>query len=811
MAPLFSLLLSLVLSCSRPLNRAGRRRGESHLPRPRSGGRTRITNSRPGLEVLEDRTVPSTFTEFMVPTPNGQPGGITVGDDGNLWFSEDQGNKIGRITTAGVITEFAVPTPASRPYDITAGPNDGNVWYATVDGNLVGRVTPSGAITEFPGLTPLSYPVIFAGPDGNLWVTEFTSNQIARVTPSGTFTHFDIPTPNGNPVQITAGPDGAMWFTERDASKIGRITVNGTFTEYVIPTPNSGPNGITTGPDGNIWFVEWFADKVGKLTLGGQFTEYALASGSDPNSIEVGPDGNLWFLMPGTNKLGRITLDGVITEFDIPTPNAGVIDLITGPDGHLWFTEKAAGKIGRFVLNTAPTVGPISAPVDPVQVGVSVGASADFTDPDVLDTHTAVWDWGDGTTSAGTVTEADGSGTVTGSHTYATPGVYTVTLTVTDNSGAGNASGQGVFRYVVVYDPESGRLTGGGRADSPSGALVGSTASGTASFGLNARYPNGSTTPTGHVNFNFPAGDFHFRSTTYQVLVVNGFRSQLTGTGDVNGTPGYSFRLTAYDGDLPGGGGTDRFRIKIWNTASGAVVYDNVPGAADDLNNANPQPIVAGNLVIHAHPLQAAGQPGGAEVRGETLSDGRLQPLLAEAVNRWQSAGAGAAALQGVEVSVADLPGTFLGLASGNTIWIDVDAAGRGWFIDATPWDDSEFTMPGDHGEEGRIDLLTVVMHEMGHVLGLGELDSEEHAGELMAATLTTGTRRLPVIGQLTGTPMSAGTTGPSAFTTTVQVADGKPVLTPPAGVLDRYFAATSDWDALAVAIALESERGRKR
>ena len=48
--------------------------------------------------------------------------GITAGPDGALWFTEYWGNKIGRITTAGVITEFPVPTASSNVDDITAGP-----------------------------------------------------------------------------------------------------------------------------------------------------------------------------------------------------------------------------------------------------------------------------------------------------------------------------------------------------------------------------------------------------------------------------------------------------------------------------------------------------------------------------------------------------------------------------------------------------------------------------------------------------------------------------------------------------------------
>ena len=51
-----------------------------------------------------------TITEFPIPTAGSYPGGITAGPDGNLWFAEGTAQKIGRITTAGVVTEFPIPT-----------------------------------------------------------------------------------------------------------------------------------------------------------------------------------------------------------------------------------------------------------------------------------------------------------------------------------------------------------------------------------------------------------------------------------------------------------------------------------------------------------------------------------------------------------------------------------------------------------------------------------------------------------------------------------------------------------------------------
>ena len=122
-----------------------------------------------------------TIKEFPVPTPQSYLTAITVGPDHNLWFTEYNGNKIGRITPSGSITEF--PVPASALYGITAGP-DGNLWFTEMNANKIGCITLSGSITEFPVPTSESQLLeITAGPDGNLWFTEGNANKIGCLTP----------------------------------------------------------------------------------------------------------------------------------------------------------------------------------------------------------------------------------------------------------------------------------------------------------------------------------------------------------------------------------------------------------------------------------------------------------------------------------------------------------------------------------------------------------------------------------------------------------------------------------------------------
>jgi len=304
----------------------------------------------------------SGITEYNIgPTNGSDPFDITSGPDGNLWFTEFYGNKIGQITPSGTITVYAVPTNYSQPSGITSGP-DGNLWFTEFYGNKIGQITPSGTITEYTVPTDGSKPLgITSGPDGNLWFTEFYGGKIGRITPSGTITEYTVPTSYFGPSGITSGPDGNLWFTEA-GGKIGRITPSGTITEYPVPTASSGPKGITAGPDGDLWFTEWDGYKIGQITPGGTITEYAVpTNGSRLNGITSGPDGNLWFTEWNGNNIGQITPSGTITEYAVPTNDQEPWGITSGPDGNLWFTERLGNKIDVLYLSgvtPSPTFSP---------------------------------------------------------------------------------------------------------------------------------------------------------------------------------------------------------------------------------------------------------------------------------------------------------------------------------------------------------------------------------------------------------------------------------------------------------------------
>ncbi len=84
--------------------------------------------------------------------------------------------------------------------------------------------------------------------------------------------------------------------------------------------------------------------------------------------------------------------------------------------------------------NAPPTLGSLTVPTAAVPLGNAANVSVPFSDAGTNDTHTATVTWGDTTSSAGSVTESAGAGTVNAGHTYALAGLYTVTVTVSDDN-----------------------------------------------------------------------------------------------------------------------------------------------------------------------------------------------------------------------------------------------------------------------------------------------------------------------------------------------------------------------------------------
>lgn len=166
-------------------------------------------------------------------------------------------------------------------------------------------------------------------------------------------------------------------------------------------------------------------------------------------------------------------------------------------------------------------------------------------------------------------------------------------------------------------------------------------------------------------------------------------------------------------------------------------------------------------VLFSAAPVEAPQEPTEAEVsqapaevateQGQVadqtgLSQEAVDAIAAEAKQRWVDSGLSQEqvdALNSITYRIEDLGGERLGAVEGTIVTIDDDAAGRGWFVDATPEDDAEFTSPLSATiPPAGIDLLSVILHEQGHILGLDHEDASSDS--VMSAIFHEGQRHLP-------------------------------------------------------------------
>jgi len=283
------------------------------------------------------------------------PYAITEGPDGNLWFTEQSGNKIGRITASGTITEYSLVYSNSAPADIVSGPDD-SLWFTMNRIGYVGKITTDGTLTQYPlpsGASPLG---ITAGPDGDLWIADNSSNKVYRMKDTGSSTTYNLTNSDARPAFITADPvHNEVWVGTRKSDAAGgwisKFSVDGTETDYSLPTGTvSGTSGLTQGPDGNIYFI-WSNsthDYLGKITDSGTFTAtYDFGSSHNLQYIRSGLDGYLWASEYAAGKVARInTALSSVTEYG--TSLSSPIGIASGSDGNMWFTQYGGNTISKI-------------------------------------------------------------------------------------------------------------------------------------------------------------------------------------------------------------------------------------------------------------------------------------------------------------------------------------------------------------------------------------------------------------------------------------------------------------------------------
>jgi virginiamycin B lyase len=310
------------------------------------------------------------------------PHSITAGPDGALWFTNTNGNSIGRISTDGTVTNYSGAT-IKAPHSITTGP-DGALWFTNTNGNSIGRITTLGKVMSYKNRMIWEPTGIAKAADGSLWFGNLTRDTDDPLSPKPGYLGAMKATGavqawRGDPrlagpeepEELVAGPDGAIWsiwWNGEGLTYIERTTKDGVNhddyqNDSILNNSTYCTSGITAGPDKAVWFTTGSIGgcdvareygqpdllppvSIGRIDASGSVRRYRDPLIVNPGAITVGPDDALWFVN-GAHAIGRITTDGhvrVYTDPRIKHPTA----ITTGADGALWFTNSTGHSIGRI-------------------------------------------------------------------------------------------------------------------------------------------------------------------------------------------------------------------------------------------------------------------------------------------------------------------------------------------------------------------------------------------------------------------------------------------------------------------------------
>lgn len=304
------------------------------------------------------------IVEFTIPTPASGVNDLALDHNGNVWFTEKNANKIGRVTAFGSFLEFPVATV--QPFFIAYDPHKYVVYFTgnNYGDSHYGWVTLQNIKRDYPtGLPAASAVECTLTPDGKFWFNGWDSQTVSRANLYGHIDNFYLPS-FGYASGLSEDAQGNLWLTQVGANeynpklikldtKLAQPGTSNGFTEIPLPY-NQATVRRPLVALGKIWLPLMDQSKILSYDPEtGAFAEYATPTpNAAPQRLALDRFHRLWFSETLANKIGMLDLrTGVITEFPIPTPNSQpgnlVVDVVRNV---VFFIESAGNKIGKLTL-----------------------------------------------------------------------------------------------------------------------------------------------------------------------------------------------------------------------------------------------------------------------------------------------------------------------------------------------------------------------------------------------------------------------------------------------------------------------------
>jgi streptogramin lyase len=404
------------------------------------------------------------------PFPNGLGlGPMAFGADNNLWVST--GFDISRITLNGNVSHFV--TPGVSPHAILRG-SDGAMWFAGCCQQPIVRVASDGTLTKVNAhITSYGIGSITNGPDGKLWFTE----TVFGVPPAPNFFLVGRISEVGGVVFLGGGitPGNTIVASFVDGTPQALAS---DFTALIDWGDGTTSPGAVSGPQGGPFTVSGSHSYQAAKSYEVSVTLHDQVDNADYTAVGDVPLSAGSTIFPSGSCVEGAGCQLTLGSFTDADPNATVTNYVANVDWGDGYIDKGAintcgqefcvsdyhiflapgmykTKIlvtdvgGARVDLTGINVNVTDAPLSPGTTVFQPGSCAEgagcqftlgsFTDANpygAVDTYTASIDWGDGTTSPGTISACGKEFCISADHVFAEAGSYNTKIAVADVGGA---------------------------------------------------------------------------------------------------------------------------------------------------------------------------------------------------------------------------------------------------------------------------------------------------------------------------------------------------------------------------------------
>lgn len=301
--------------------------------------------------------------------------------------------------------------PLDHRWDIFCGPANLESYYQGVCARWAGAFSANG--------TP--FQEILTGyveaPQTGSYVFYGNIDDFVEITLLGQTYTFNLPAGGPYalpPLNLTAGglyPISMKFMNQGGVARLNLFWQLPDGTQEIVPrqylytkAPNLPPTAEAGGPYAGLEGSPLTLDASGSSDPDNNIVEYAWDLDNNGSYETIGLSPQVTFNDNGTFQVGLRVTDA--------------------------YGESSTDAAEIVIANVPPVISAINVPAT-VNLGASFNVQANFDDPGLQDTFTATWDWGNGQTSPGTVSNRS----VTGAYAYPAAGTFTITLTITDKDG----------------------------------------------------------------------------------------------------------------------------------------------------------------------------------------------------------------------------------------------------------------------------------------------------------------------------------------------------------------------------------------